>query len=139
MGTSNFARHVFETALSKYEAYGKRLRGPSSHRHSHTTLRIHQHRNRRFVHFTLMNPRGLGSGEGCGDTVVIFLERADNTTLDVAADILGLPAASLPRNTRSDMSLPIRWRPPAAQRRRLRRGVRSQARRHLPLPPRGER
>jgi hypothetical protein len=30
-------------------------------------------------------------------------------------------------------------RPPAAQRRRPRRGVRSQARRHLPLPPRGGR
>jgi hypothetical protein len=30
-------------------------------------------------------------------------------------------------------------RPPAAQRRPPRRGVRSQARRHLPLPPRGGR
>jgi hypothetical protein len=30
-------------------------------------------------------------------------------------------------------------RPPAAQRRRPRSGVRSQARRHLPLPPRGGR
>jgi hypothetical protein len=40
---------------------------------------------------------------------VTFLERANNATLDVAAKILGLPAASLPRNTRSDMSLPIRF------------------------------
>jgi hypothetical protein len=31
------------------------------------------------------------------------------------------------------------WRPPATQRRRPRRGVRSQARRHLPLPPHGGR
>jgi hypothetical protein len=40
---------------------------------------------------------------------VTFLERADNATLDVTAEILGLPAASLPRNTRSEMSLPIRF------------------------------
>jgi hypothetical protein len=37
MGTSDFARDVFETALSKYEAYGERLRGLATHRHSHTT------------------------------------------------------------------------------------------------------
>jgi hypothetical protein len=41
---------------------------------------------------------------------VIFLERADNATLDVAAEILCLPAPSLPRNTRSDISLPISFR-----------------------------
>jgi hypothetical protein len=40
---------------------------------------------------------------------VTFLERAGNAILDVAAQILGLPAASLPRNTRSEMSLPIRF------------------------------
>jgi hypothetical protein len=40
---------------------------------------------------------------------VTFLERADNATKDVAAEIFGLPAASLPRNTRSEMSLPIRF------------------------------
>jgi hypothetical protein len=40
---------------------------------------------------------------------VTFLERADNTTLYVAAEILGLSAASLPRHTRSEMSLPIRF------------------------------
>jgi hypothetical protein len=40
---------------------------------------------------------------------VTFLERADNATLDVAAEILGLFAASLPRNTRSEMSLTIRF------------------------------
>jgi hypothetical protein len=48
-------------------------------------------------------------GEGYGDTVVTFLERADNATLEMAADILGLSAASLPRNTRSEMSLPIHF------------------------------
>jgi hypothetical protein len=41
---------------------------------------------------------------------VTFLERANNSTpLDVVAEILGLPGASLPRNTRSEMSLPIRF------------------------------
>ena len=73
-------------------------------------LRIHQHCNRRFGYFVRTpppSPRVLGKGEGYGDTVVTFLERADNATLDVAAEILGLPAASLPRNTRSEMSLPI--------------------------------
>jgi hypothetical protein len=109
MGTSDFARHVFETALSKYEAYGKRLRGLASHRHSHTALRIHQHCNRRFGHFARTVPRGLGGDEGNGDTVVTFLERADNATLYVVAEMLGLPAASLPRNTRSEMSFPIRF------------------------------
>jgi hypothetical protein len=65
--------------------------------------------NRRFGHFARTVPRGLGRGEGYGDTVVTFLERAHNATLDVAAEILGLLAASLPRNTRSEMSLPIRF------------------------------
>jgi hypothetical protein len=40
---------------------------------------------------------------------VTFLERTDNATLDVAAEILGLPATSLPSNTRSEMPLPIRF------------------------------
>jgi hypothetical protein len=48
-------------------------------------------------------------GEGYGDTVVTFLECPDNAILDVAAEILGLLAASLPLNTRSEMSLPIRF------------------------------
>jgi hypothetical protein len=109
MGTSDFARDVFETALSKYEAYGERLRGMAAHRHSHTALRIHQHRNRRFGRFARTAPRGLGMGEGYGGTVVTFLERVDNATLDVAVVILGLPGASLPRNTRSEMSLSIRF------------------------------
>jgi hypothetical protein len=110
IGTSNFARDVFETALSKYEAYDERLlRGLAAHRRSHTALRIHQHCNRRFGHFARTVPHGLGKGEGYGDTGVTFLDRADNTTLDVAAKILGLSAASLPRNTRSEMSLPIRF------------------------------
>jgi hypothetical protein len=69
MGTSNFARDVFETTLSKYEAYGERLRGLATHQHSHTALRIHQHCNRRFGHFVRTIPRGLGRGEGYGDTV----------------------------------------------------------------------
>jgi hypothetical protein len=107
MGTSDFARDVFESALSKYEAYGERLRGVAAHRHSHTALRIHQHCNRRFGHFTRTVPRGLGRGEGYGDTLVTFLEHADNATPDVAGEILGLPAPSLPRNTRSVMSLPM--------------------------------
>jgi hypothetical protein len=47
MGTSDFDRDVFETALRKYEAYGERLRGPSAHWHSHTAHRIHRHCNRR--------------------------------------------------------------------------------------------
>jgi L-alanine-DL-glutamate epimerase-like enolase superfamily enzyme len=110
MSTSDFARGVFETALtSKYEAYGERLRGLAAHMHSHTTLGIHQHCNRRFGHFARPFPRGLGRGEGNGDTVVTFLEPADNATLDVAAEILGLPAASLPGNTRSEMSLPVHF------------------------------
>jgi hypothetical protein len=109
MCTSDFARDVFETALSKYEAYGERLKGQAAHRHSHTALRIHQHSNRRFGHLALTVDLGLGRGGGYGDTVVTFLERADNATLDVAAGILGLSAASLPRNTRSEMSLLIRF------------------------------
>jgi hypothetical protein len=48
--------------------------------------------------------------EGYGDTVINFLERADTGILDVTAEIImGLPAASLSRNTRSEMSLPIRF------------------------------
>jgi hypothetical protein len=109
MGTSDFARNVFETALSKHEAYGERLRGLAAHRHSHNALRIHQHCNPRLGDFAHTVPRGLGKGEGYGDTVVTFLESADNATLDVAAEILGLPAASLPRNTRSEVSLSIRF------------------------------
>jgi L-alanine-DL-glutamate epimerase-like enolase superfamily enzyme len=109
MGTSNFARDVFKTALKKYEAYGEHLGGLALHRHSHTALRIHQHCNRRFGHISRTVPRGLCTGEGYGYTVVTFLERVDNATLDVAAKILGLPAASLPRNPRSEMSLPIRF------------------------------
>jgi hypothetical protein len=110
MVTSNFARNLLGMALSKLEAYGERLRGLAAHRHSHTALRIHQHCNRRFGHFAPTVPRGLGRGEGYGDTVVTFLERADNSTpQDVVAEILGLPGASLPRNTRSEMSLPIRF------------------------------
>jgi hypothetical protein len=46
---------------------------------------IHQHFNRRFGHFARTVPRGLGMGEGYGDTVVTFLDRADNATLDVSA------------------------------------------------------
>jgi hypothetical protein len=40
---------------------------------------------------------------------VTFLERAENPTLDVAAEILGLSAASLSHNTRSEISLPKRF------------------------------
>jgi hypothetical protein len=47
-------------------------------------------------------------GEGYGDTVETFLERDDNATLDVAAETLGLSAASLPYNTLSEISLPKR-------------------------------
>jgi hypothetical protein len=109
MRRSDFARDLFETALSKYEACGERLTGLVAHRHYHTALRIHQYCGRRFGHFAWLVSRGLGRGEGYGDTVVTFLERADNATLDVAAEILGLPAASRPRNFRSEMSLPIRF------------------------------
>jgi hypothetical protein len=109
MGTSDFARDVFETVLSKYEACGERLRCLGAHMHFHTALRIHQHCNRRFGHFARTPPRVLGRGEGYGDTIVTFLERGDNATLDVAADISDLPAASLPRNTRSEMYLSIRF------------------------------
>jgi hypothetical protein len=59
LGTSDFARDVFETALSKYEPYGDRLRGLAAHRHCHTALRIHQHCNRRFRDFARTVPRGL--------------------------------------------------------------------------------
>jgi hypothetical protein len=107
MGTYGFARDVFETAFTIYEAYGERLRAFGAHRHSHTALRIHQHYNRRFEHFTRTVPRSLGRGEGYGDTVVTFLGRADNAAPYVAAETLGLSAASLHRNTRSEMSLPM--------------------------------
>jgi hypothetical protein len=103
------ALDVFETALSKREAYGERQRGLATHMHSHTALRIHQNWNRRFGHFARTVPRGHGRGEGYGDTVVTILERADNVTLYVAAEILGLPSASLPRNTHSEISRPIRF------------------------------
>jgi hypothetical protein len=41
---------------------------------------------------------------------VTFLERAGYAPLDVAVEILGLPAGSLPRNTRSGMSISTRFR-----------------------------
>jgi hypothetical protein len=103
--TSDFARDLFETAISKYEAYGERLTGLTAHRHS----RIHQHCNHRVGQFARTVPRGLGRGEGYGDTLETFLERTNNATCDVAAEILSLPAASLPRNTRSEMYLPKRF------------------------------
>jgi hypothetical protein len=80
-----------------------------AHRHSDIAFLIHYHCNRRFGHFARMVPRGLGRGEGYGDTVVTFQERARNATLDVAAMILGLTAPGIPRNTRSEISLPIRF------------------------------
>jgi hypothetical protein len=40
---------------------------------------------------------------------VTFLERVDNATLDVAAEILGRYAARLPLKTPSEISLPIRF------------------------------
>jgi hypothetical protein len=100
--------HVFGTALSKYEAHGEHL--TAAHQHSHIVLCIHNYRNRRLGHFARMVPRGLGNrGDGYGDTVESFLERTHNATLDMASEILGLPAASLPRNARSEISLPIRF------------------------------
>jgi hypothetical protein len=75
-----------------------------------TTLRVLQHCNRRFGHCARTAPPGLGKGEDYGDTVVTFLERAHNAFIDVAAEILGFPAGSLTRNTRSDMSLTIRFK-----------------------------
>jgi hypothetical protein len=69
IGYIRFARDGFETALSKYEAYGERLRGLAAHRHSHTSLRIHQHCNRRFGHFARTLPRGLGREEAARATV----------------------------------------------------------------------
>jgi hypothetical protein len=100
---------VFETALSKCETSGERLTGLATHRDSHYALRILQHCDRRFGHFSRTVPRGLSRGEGYGDTVETVHEGDDNATLDVGAEILGLPAASLPNNTRSEMSLPIRF------------------------------
>jgi hypothetical protein len=70
MGTSDFARDVFETALRKYEAYGLRQTGIAANMHSNIALRIHQHCNRRFGHFVRTGPRGLGMGDGYGDTIV---------------------------------------------------------------------
>jgi hypothetical protein len=87
MCTTDFARDVIETVLSKYEAYGERLTGLVAHRHSRTALRIHQHFNRRFGHYARTVSRGLSRGEGCDETVVTFLERADTATLNVAAEI----------------------------------------------------
>jgi hypothetical protein len=96
IGTSDFARGVLETALSKYEADGERLRGLAPQRHSHNALRTRQNYIRRFGHFARPVLSGLGIVEGYGDTVVTFIERADNATLDVAAEILGLPVSILP-------------------------------------------
>jgi hypothetical protein len=56
-----------------------------------------------------MVSRSHSSGEGYGNTVVTFLERDDTATLYVAAEILRLPTPSLPRNTRFEMPLPIRF------------------------------
>jgi hypothetical protein len=101
---------VFKPALlSKYEAYGERVTGLAVHEHSRITLQIHQHCNPRFGHFTRTVPRGRGRGKGYGDAVILFLERTNTATLDVAAEIMGLPAASLPRHTRFEMSRSIRY------------------------------
>jgi hypothetical protein len=100
---------VLETALSKYEPYGEHLAGLTAYRHSHIALRIHQHCNRRFGRFVRKVPHGLGRGEGDGDTVVTYLERADNATFDVAVEMLDFLVDILPRNTHSEMSLLIRF------------------------------
>jgi hypothetical protein len=63
----------------------------------------------RFGSFARTVPRGLGRGEIYNDAVETFLKRVDNATFDVAAKTLGLPAASLPHNTCSEISLPIRF------------------------------
>jgi hypothetical protein len=105
MGTPDFARDVFETALSKYEAYGERLRGLTAHVHSHIALRIRQHCNFRFGHFARTVSHDLGKDDGYGDTVVTFLERNANVTLDGAAGILGLFAASAYPATRAPRRL----------------------------------
>jgi hypothetical protein len=99
-------RQIFQFKISFHHGPGL---NKWAHQHSHIALRIHQHCKRHFGHFARTVPRGLGRGEGYGDTVVTFLERAENATLDVAAEILGLSAPSLPHNTRSEMSLPIRF------------------------------
>jgi hypothetical protein len=100
----------FEPRLTPHRTRRK-CKGLAAHRHSKTALRIHHHCNRRlFGHFARAPPHGLGRGDSSGDTVVTFLERADNATaMYVAAETLGLPAANLPRNTRSEMSLRIRF------------------------------
>jgi hypothetical protein len=98
---------VFETTLSKYDAYGERPRVATTRLHSHTALRIHQHCNRHSGHFARTDPCGLGRGEGYGDPVVTFLEGAKNATLDVVAEILGLPGASLPPRLLLEISIPI--------------------------------
>jgi hypothetical protein len=102
-----WGRHDLRVTISS-QLLHKRLTNLTAHKHSHIALHIHQHCNPRFGHFARTVPRGFGMGDGCGDTVVTFPERADIGTLDVAAVMLGLPAASLPRNTRSDVSLPMR-------------------------------
>jgi hypothetical protein len=109
VGTSILARDVFETAFSKCEDYGERLRGLAAHRHSHTAHRIYRHRKRCFGYFACMVPRGHGRGKGYGNTVETFFWRARKATLDVAPEMLGLHTVSLPRNTCSDMSLPMRF------------------------------
>jgi hypothetical protein len=85
------------------------LAGLVAHRHSHIALRIHQRYNRRFGHFVCTVPRGRGKEDGYGDTVEAFHERANNATLDVAAETLGFPAASLSRYTRFERYLPLRF------------------------------
>jgi hypothetical protein len=110
LGTSDFARDVFETVLSKYEAYGERIPGLLAHRHSYNAFRIQQHFNRRFGYFARMAPRDLGWGEGYVYTVVTFLERADIPLLTWRLRFWAfLQLAYLSRISRSEMSLPIRF------------------------------
>jgi hypothetical protein len=100
---------VFETALSNYEAYVERLTRLAAHRHSHITLRVYQHCKHTFGHFARTASRGLGRAKGYGDTVETILERADNATLSVAAEMFGYPPVSLPRKNISEMSFTIRF------------------------------
>jgi hypothetical protein len=104
VGTSDFARDMFETALSKYEAYGANQFGSSpalSHCASYpSTL---QPPLRTFCPYV---PPWSWQGRRLLDTDETFFEHADNATLIAAAEILGLPAARLPCNTHSDMFLP---------------------------------
>jgi hypothetical protein len=99
---------MLETALSKYDAYGERLADLAAHRHSHTALRIHLCCTRCVGHFARKSLCGLCRGESFNNTVATFLESADTATLDVAAEILGIPAANLSCDTRSGISLPMR-------------------------------